>query len=535
MKVAFFVPYDEVALGPRYLSSVFALDGHETHLIFLRGLDYVNPQHVPPPEVQENDPNGYYGFTSYISGKETQLFLDLLERLNPDWIGLSFFSINFGMAKFLTQAIRSRFPNKLILWGGIDTKVNSEENIHFCDVACIGEGEWPMREFMHRLNHGRSFEDIPSLWINKGGGEIIKNARGMVEQNLDNLPWPDFEVENKHYLFDDQLLDAHFPPISHLHTNFMVMGSRGCAFTCTYCHSGHSDVYYPGQKSVRARSVDNVINELKYRINTWPSKIERIEFFDDILPLNPRWIENMGPRYKQEIGLPFWGYTHPNVRKPEVLKILGDAGAEFMFMGIQTGSQRTLRKYYDRKHSKEAIMEAMANIRDAGIRPLIDLIGHNPLETEADCLESLDLLCDMPRPYGIVTVNPMCFYDNYRILDIARREGIMDELERPKGVHAYHAKLKPEYVFWSMLYMLAQFDGFKKETLMRMAEDEHLRKNPKFLMELVENLKKTTYMDGNVVMPKDNYIGYLRWRLHQIESSPVYKAYQRIKKLRLVG
>ncbi len=533
MKIVLVTLYDEYCLGARSLSSLFDSEGHETHIITIKGLDYVAPQLVPPPEEQDED--GYYSFCTYVTGKETRIFLDLIEKIDPGFIGFSFLGINYGLAVFLTEAVRRRFPNKPVIWGGTDSTVNPEDNIKYVDAICLGEGELPMREFIRRLERGEDFSDIPSMWVRRPDGQIRKNPIGPLEQNLDNFPWPDFELERKYVIHDNKLLETHFPPSTHLHTNFMIQGSRGCAFTCTYCHSGHSDLTYPGQKYVRTRSVDNVINELQYRKKTWPSPIERLEFLDDVLPLNQSWVRELAPRYRDEVGLPFYGYIHPNVSNPEILKVLTDAGCKYLIMGIQTGSQRTLRRYYDRKHDKRIIMQATQRMIDAGMRAMIDLIGYNPLETEADNLETLDLLCDLPRPYGIVKINPMAFYDNFRILDIAKREGIMDQLERPKGVHAYQAKYKPEFLFWEMLHTLAQFDGYSKESLLALAEDEHLRRNPQFLVELVEVMYRGTYMDGNPVSPKDEYVAYLRWRLHQIEQSSMYRVYKKLKHLRLVG
>ena len=533
MKIALVTLYDEYCLGARYLASMFAQDGHETHIIIIKGLDYCTPHFVPPPE--EQDQEGYYSFCSYVTGKETQIFLDQLEKIDPAWIGFSFLGINFGLARFLTQAVRSRLPNRPIIWGGTDTTVNADENVQYADIICLGEGENAMRDFVRAYDRGEDYYETSNLWFNLGNGEIRKNPKDRLERNLDNYPWPDFDLDRKYVIYDDQILDTHFPPSSHLHTNFMILGSRGCPFTCTYCHSGHSDVVYPKQQYLRARSADDTINELQHRIQTWPSKIERVEFLDDILPLNPTWIKDLGHRYKEEVGLPFYGYTHPNVNRPESLRLLADAGCKYLIMGIQSGSQRTLRRYYDRKHDKKKIIEATTAMHEAGMRPMIDLIGYNPLETEVDNIETLDLLCDLPRPFGVVKINPMAFYDNFRILDVARGEGIMDQLERPEGVHAYQAKHKPEFLFWEMLHTIAQFDGFSKESLMGMAEDEHMRTNPQFLVEMVEMLYQNSYMDGNPVSPKDDYIAYLRWRLHQIESSTVYKAYTKLKRLRLVG
>ena len=533
MKIALITLYDEYCLGARYLSSVLAKDGHEPHIVIIKGLDYVNPFLVPEPPEQDAD--GYYGYCSYVTGKETQILLDTLEKIDPGWIGFSFLGINFGLACFLTAAVRKRFPKRPILWGGADTTINPEDNVQHADVICCGEGEEAVCEFTHKFERGEDFSDIQSLWIRDTNGEIKRNPKRLLERDLDKIPWPDFEPERKYIIHDDRLIENHFPPSSHLHTNFMIMGTRGCPFTCTYCHSGHSDVTYPGDKFVRSRTAGDVVGELKHRIKTWPTKIERVEFLDDILPLNFKWVEKLAPLYKEEIGLPFYGYTHPNVSRPDTLKLLSEAGCQYLIMGIQSGSQRTLTEYYHRKHSKEKVIQATQNMIDAGIRPVIDLIGYNPLETEKDNLETLDLLCELPRPYGLVKINPMAFYDDFRILDIAEREGVMDRLERPKGVHAYQAKHTSEFLFWEMLHTLAQFDGFTDEALVELTRDKHLREHPEFMSELVTVLYQTTYMDSNPVSPKDEYIESLRQRVHHFESSTVYKAYRKLRHLRGTG
>ena len=41
------------------------------------------------------------------------------------------------------------------------------------------------------------------------------------------------------------------------------IASRGCPFKCTYCFNDGMSKSYEGQKYVRRRSVDNVIEEIK--------------------------------------------------------------------------------------------------------------------------------------------------------------------------------------------------------------------------------------------------------------------------------
>ncbi len=526
-RVSFIALYDEYCLGVRYMSSVLQNEGHEVFINIFKGVEYISPAEVPPEGQQ--DEGGYYSMCTYTTQKELELMLGLLKEQGPHIVGISFTSISFGLAKFLTKKIKDAIGVPVI-WGGVDSTMNANENIQFTDMICMGEGEFPMRNLVNAMDRGDSTENIPSIWVNKDGN-VIRNHAQKLEQNIDNYPFPDFELDHKHVLIDNQILDTPFPPKSHLYSNFIIMATRGCPFTCTYCCSGHDDVMYKGDKFLRRRSVQNVIDELKYRIRTWPWPIERVEFYDDVLPLNKRWIAEFSPAYATEVALPFFGYTHPNVGDPVILNYLVEAGLNYLIMGIQSGSQRTLRKYYDRRHPKEGTIKTVQNILDAGAKILVDFIGYNPLEKEEDNLETLDLICDLPKPSGIIKINPMAFYDNYKIFHMAKQENILDQLERPKGVHALQTKPDPYYVFWEYLHTLGHFENFTKENVMKLAQDEYLRKNPAILEEMVTNLYMATYLDGNPVVNKDKYIQDMRWRLAQTEGSKVYRAYRKIRSL----
>lgn len=528
-KVSWIPLYDEYCLGIRYMSSVLQEAGHESEIIIFKGVEYISPQEVPPPP-QQND-GGYYGFCTFTTKQELDILLDLLREQKPDLVGMSFSSVSFGLAQFITKHIQEELGIK-VMWGGVDSTINSNENIKYCDFLCTGEGEFPVLELVNQLDKGIEYPEVESIWVRKSDGDIVRTPTMKLEKNLDNYPFPDFELEHKSVVIHNEVITSPpYPPKSHLYSNFIIMATRGCPFTCTYCCSGHDDVMYSGDRFLRRRSVDNVISELKYRMKTWPWQIERVEFYDDVFPLNKKWHQEFGPRYKTEIALPFFGYTHPNTGDPEILEILADAGLNYLIMGIQSGSQRTLRKYYDRRHPKESTCQTIQNILDSGIKLLVDFIGYNPLELEEDNLETLDLICDLPKPVGIIKINPMAFYDNYKIYHLIHKENILDKMERPKGVHALQAKADPYFVFWEFLHTLAHFEGFSKEHLLNMANDQYLRQHPEILEEMVTNFYNATYLDANPVVNKEEYVHDLGYRLKQIESNKIYQTYQKMKSL----
>jgi len=510
--VSFVALYDEYCLGVRYMSSVLQEAGHNVDIILFKSVVDITPADVPPQEEWQE--GGYYSMATYITHV----------------IGISFTSISFGVAKFISQKIKAEFPDAVIVWGGVDSTVNIRENIQYTDAICMGEGEYPMRSLVNALDKGNDYTKIPSLWVSKDG-QIHQNGVMRLPQNLDEYPMPDFEPERKTVIYRDAILEGHFPPESHLYSNYLVMAARGCPFTCTYCCSGHDRQTYKKQNFLRRRSVDNVLDELEYMIDKWPWTIERIELYDDVLPIDVEWLREFTPKYKDRIGLPFFGYTHPNVGEPESLHLLKDAGCDYIIMGIQSGSQRVLTQYYDRRHTKERTLRTAQNILDAGIKLVCDFIGYNPLIKEEDNIETLDLICDLPKPWGIIKFNPMAFYDGYRLTEIARKEGIMDQLERPEGVHAYQAKITNDLIFWEYILTLGHFNGFTKEKIMDLVHDKHIRENPQILEQIVTNLYKATYMDSNPVVNKDRYALQLGQDLGVYQQSKLLRAYRKVRSL----
>ena len=510
------------------MSSVLKEAGHHTEIVLFKSVANITPLDVPPPEKQEE--GGYYSMATYVSPLELKLLLETLRKQGPHLIGLSFTSISYGAAEFLTRKIKEEFKDVPVIWGGVDSTVNVRENIQCADMICIGEGEYPIRNLVNALDRGEDYSHLPSLWVRKDG-QIHQNPVLPLQQNLDEYPFPDFEIQDKTVIYNGEILNSHFPPLTHLHSNYLVMATRGCPFTCTYCCSGHDRQIYKRQHFLRRRTVDNVIAELEYMIRIWPWKIERIEVYDDVLPLDYEWLKEFSPKYASRIGLPFFGYTHPNVGEPASLKLLKEAGCHYLIMGIQSGSQRVLSEYYDRRHTRERTIQTAQNILNADLKLLCDFIGYNPLIRENDNIETLDLICDIPKPWGIIKFNPMAFYDGYRLTEIARKEGIMDQLERPDGVHAHQAKITNDLIFWEYILTLGHFEGFTKERVMDLVNDRYIRENPEILKQIVTNLYKATYLDSNPVVNKEQYTAQLRTNLRYYENSKILKTYRKIKNL----
>ncbi len=97
----------------------------------------------------------------------------------------------------------------------------------------------------------------------------------------------------------------------------------------------------------RRRDIDVVLEELHWAKDHLD--IETVLFYDDVFTVNPGWLREFLPRYKDQIGLPFWCYTYPTTHNRDLLQLLKDSGCFVDTMGVQSGSERILRDYYNKQ------------------------------------------------------------------------------------------------------------------------------------------------------------------------------------------
>lgn len=522
-RVSFISLYDEFCLNLRYASSMLRHDGHQTFITLFKGVHSFDTQ----PVCQ--DSSGYYGARTSASPREISLLLHALKHQNLDLIALFFSSACYELANFLTKFIKTELEVP-ILWAGVDTTFNPVENIHHADMVCLGEAEYPIRFLVEAMDKGQDYSSIHSLWVRRRD-RIQKNPAMGLETNLDKLPWPDFDPQNKTVIAIDEILSALCPPVSPLRTNVPIIASRVCPFTCPYCKTAHDGIVYAKHESTRVRSVDSVVEELKHRLRAWSWPVERIEFHDESFPLETNWLEEFTERYPTEIALPFFGFIRPNDADTDVYRMLRQAGMFSLILRIPSGSQTILNDIFHRNESREQILHTARAISGSGIKLLCELTIDNPFESEEDRRETLKLLCEFPAGFGVIDNVPFAFYENCELTQTAKKRECMHAFERPAGEHALSGKPNSEHLFWDCVFKLTQFEGVDKPDLCDFVSDDYLRKNPAALREIVDNLYQTTYVDGNPMAEKDRFVRYLRTRLTETQTLASHPAYQNIHKL----
>jgi anaerobic magnesium-protoporphyrin IX monomethyl ester cyclase len=455
--------YSTDAIGIRYISSVLKNRGHRVSLILFKEL-YLAADLMSLP-----------------SEKEYRLLIKLLAKLKPDVVGISLRSSYFKIASEITRRIKKELPLPVI-WGGTHTTISPEESIQVADMICIGEGEYPLLELAEKMSSSQDFSQIKNLWMRKDG-RFIKNEVRPLIQDLDKLPFPDYGDEDK-YFIENNVISSCDPGLQTYNLN--ILASRGCPYHCSYCcNSIFNDIYHGKGPRIRRRSVANVMEEILTLKNNFPN-LKRVDFIDEVFAWDKQWTAEFIECYKKEIHLPFHCAQHPNMVNRVILKLLKEAGLERVEVGVQSGSERIRKEYFERPVSDRRLLQNSRLLKEMGIVPFYDFIVDNPFESEEDRRKGLEFLLEFPRPFHL-HVFSLIYFPNTVITKRAlsahlisddQVEGHAEQTFEQMFVTLKYPRPKNDQ-FWISLYSLTS-KGFIPKSLIRwLSHRDFFEKHPK--------------------------------------------------------
>jgi radical SAM superfamily enzyme YgiQ (UPF0313 family) len=465
-KISLISLYSTDAIGLRYIKSVLKKNGFDISLIFFKELHLTSDLMLLPTE------------------KEYRLLIDLLKRLQTEIVGISIRSSYLKMARSITRRVRGELSLPVI-WGGTHPTVAPEESIKIADMICIGEGEYPVLELAERMSAYDDYSDIKNLWIKKGD-RIIKNEVRPLIKDLDSLPFPDYGDKDKYFIENDEIVSKD-PGLKTYNLN--IMASRGCPFSCSYCcNSVFNDIYKGKGPKIRRRSVDNVMEEIFSLKNLFPN-MRRIDFIDEVFAWDKKWTANLTERYKKEVNLPFQCAQHPNMVDKDILIMLKNAGLERVEVGVQSGSARIRKEYFERPVTDKKLIQTSQFLKQMGIVPFYDFIVDNPFEADSDKRKGLEFLLTLRRPFHLHLFTLMYFPNTVitkralsaNLITEKQIEGNIDKKFNQMFVTLKYPRSKSDQ-FWVCLYSLASKSFIPKAFIMWLSRRHLLKIHPKPLI-----------------------------------------------------
>ncbi len=321
---------------------------------------------------------------------EKHEFLKNLQDLNPDIIGWSVVSTQWAYAAKLAGWVKEEMPHIPLVCGGPHVTMAPYEVLHtgLFDYIFVGECEEAFRDFVDTYERGEDVTNLPNL------GTVLNNDQKVVNPvrplpDLRRLPPKDYEP------FDFQKI------INGKNGWVGLMTSRGCPFNCTYCFNHKMVEKYRNDLNcsfrelnyIRYESVDRVIGEIRYLLNTYDN-IRMFIFDDDLFTYDKSFVQDFCKAYRENFDVPFVVNGHVAFFDEDRAKALAQAGCRIVKFGIESGSRRIRDEVMRRRMTNDQIKEAIATVHKYGMHSSTFIMIGLPYETREDVMATIRLLAE---------------------------------------------------------------------------------------------------------------------------------------------
>jgi anaerobic magnesium-protoporphyrin IX monomethyl ester cyclase len=385
--------------GLGYISSVLKRAGHETTLLYL-----------------QTSPT-----------KET--LLQQITSLSPTVVAFSATTHQFPYVAKCARWIKEEMPAVWTMVGGAHPTLVPEQVISApgVDAVCVGEGEYPMLDWVSALQEGKDVTHIPNLWLRQDEN-LVKNPLRPLIADLDELPFADRELFGFAQILakNDGWVD--------------MMAGRGCPYGCSYCCNPTLRERFRGLGNyVRSRSVENVLSEI--RLLTGRYMVKTLNFQDDVFTLDRDWTLQFCQAYRKQFSFPFWINTRvERIDDEEMVAALAHAGCRGVRIGIESGNERLRAEILKRRMSNDEIRQAFALANKHGLNVytcnMLGVPGETPAMIEETIalnreLEPADLQFSVFYPYPMTELYDLCAREGY----LGEGEALPSYYERKSILH----------------------------------------------------------------------------------------------------
>lgn len=397
MKLVFLAIGSE-QLGISQLASIIKSHGHEVDLVFTASLFHDR-----------------YNLEIPWLGKffdETDKVVKSVIDKKPDVIAFSCLTSTFQWALEIARKVKSINPNIESIFGGVHASAVPEVCLSYPEVnyVVVGEGENAIIDIIDDILAGKKGLPINNTQYYDRDGNLIKGKQVGFHQDLDSFPAPEKIM---------------WEPYINLKNNYLMMCSRGCPYTCSFCFNNFFAKLPDGKrgKYVRQRCIENVIAELKWAKERY--RIQCVDFEDDVFTVDKEWIREFCLAYKKEIDLPFICLIHAKYFDEDIARWLKEAGCSWIQMGIQTMDEEFKKENLQRRESNNSIISALKLMKKYKIKVKVDQMLALPNES----IKAQEIALDIFKQYTPERIQTFwtCFLPGTDMLKEAIEANIINE------------------------------------------------------------------------------------------------------------
>lgn len=311
----------------------------------------------------------------------------LVSRLSdhePTIVGLSVLTFNLLDCIDAAVAIKSRFPEVVICFGGFHPTIYPSETLRIpiVDFIVHGEGEEAFSELVATLGRlpragkerDAALEKVEGIGWKDSVFRFPRLNSARKAPKFDQLPMP------AHHLID---LEKYSVVLADSRSA-SIQTSRGCPSKCTFCDIRLTKYRY--------RSAASVLAEMTYLKGRG---VEEIFIVDDTFTINrKRVLELCREIVASRLKIRFKISSRIDRVDGEMLEALKEAGCYRIHYGIESGSQRLL-DYLEKGITVQQIRDVVRMTKEKGIEVFAYMMIGIPTETREEWMQSISLIRDL--------------------------------------------------------------------------------------------------------------------------------------------
>jgi radical SAM superfamily enzyme YgiQ (UPF0313 family) len=312
-----------------------------------------------------------------------------------------------------SRAVKARYPDVPVIWGGIHVSLLPEQTLRHpdIDIVVVGEGEATMLEVVEAIAQGTPLDRIAGIRFKRDGAQVATPAGGFIDL--------DAEPPLEYSLVDMPRYRRTLFGVEHISIN----SSRGCTFRCAFCWD---PVMH--QRTWRAMEPETVLDHMRRIIADYG--IRGFLFTDDHFFINMKRARGiLEAVVRADLGITI---SKLQIRADtivrmdrEMLDLLVRAGVTRMTIGVESGSQRVL-DLIKKDVTVEEVIQANQMLAPLPIVPLYLFMMGMPTETPDELGQSFALADRLvhDNPKAAKTFNIYTPYPGTELYDVALGLGL---------------------------------------------------------------------------------------------------------------
>jgi anaerobic magnesium-protoporphyrin IX monomethyl ester cyclase len=329
----------------------------------------------------------------------------------------------------LSKALKQRFPDVPIIWGGNFGSLYPAPvlNAPYVDWLVRGQGEHTFLELLEVIDGKRDPHIVAGLGFRGGdGAAVINPERQWV--GPDELPDPPY-----HKIDVEQYLQPTFLG----QRSGAYQASIGCPFGCNFC--GVIAVYGRREK---VQSPGRVAANLEFLVRE--HRMDSLHFYDNNFFLNERHARELAAALAP-LRLRWWCEARVDTLcrfSDETWRMLRHAGLTMVFCGAESGSDEVLAKM-NKGITTAQTLEVARRTREHGIIPEFSFVFGDPDDPDAEIDNTLRFIRRLKR------ANPSMELISHFYTPTPQRAGTYGDVDPLSGTpDRLEGWIEPEWVDW---------------------------------------------------------------------------------------